>query len=191
MAANPQTGPWPEFILHSFSIANATNGSSFEMPFNGPWNRLLATVFPPDTVFEVTPQYIPPLASEEPIDFIALVIYVETSPVLIVDIRPLNLLPNYSNLEEADTQMRRWFRDCANGLRTPILHGVSAFGTKMAFYKYQQNTRRVEPARITRRQNVLNDTASCDLWSYDILQKEGANKFCAIVGEIKDLCASI
>jgi hypothetical protein len=41
-----------------------------------------------------------------------------------------------SKREEADEQVRRRFRDPAPVLTIPTLHGVSAFGTRLAFYEY-------------------------------------------------------
>ncbi|KAM6499316.1 hypothetical protein JOM56_004824, partial [Amanita muscaria] len=46
-------------------------------------NRLLNTMFPPDTLFEVVPQYLPP--SGDAVDFVILLIYVNTWPVFIVE----------------------------------------------------------------------------------------------------------
>ncbi|RPD81880.1 hypothetical protein L226DRAFT_528111 [Lentinus tigrinus ALCF2SS1-7] len=56
--------------MRSFSIAGAlTPSATSEKPFYGSWNRLLNTVFPVDTTFEVVPQF-PPTTSREAVDFV-------------------------------------------------------------------------------------------------------------------------
>jgi hypothetical protein len=57
MARNDQACPWPEIIMRSFFVASASNATS-EKPFYGSWNRLVTLLVPPDTIFEVVPQYL-------------------------------------------------------------------------------------------------------------------------------------
>jgi hypothetical protein len=78
---NPQ--PWPEIIMRSFFTAGASTATS-EKPFYGSWNRLLNTMFPPDTLFEVVPQF-PPITAREAVDFVGLLYtYANTTPVFVV-----------------------------------------------------------------------------------------------------------
>lgn len=191
MTDNAQAGPWPGLIVRSFVIAGAYNPTS-ERPFYGSWNRLLTTLFPPDTVFEVVPQYFSPaMEGRDPVGFVGfLLIYIESSPVFIVEIKHPNDFMFPSSREEADLQLRRRIRDCVDNPRVPILHGVSAFGTKLAFYKYHKDTTRLEPSRIVPDLNVLNDTAPREWWSCDILEEEGANRFRAVVDEVKAMSAN-
>jgi len=108
-----------------------------------------------------------------------------------VEIKHPNDFVYDSNREEADLQLRRRFRDCANNLRIPILHGVSAFGTKLAFYRYHKATRQLEPRRISPDPDILTDTAPREWWSHDILEEDGANRFRAVVDEIKAMSANL
>jgi len=188
MGQNASAGPWPELIMRSF-VAGASN-ATFGGPFYGSWNRLLTTLFPPDTTFEVVPQYFPPMVQGRD-SFGFLVTYIESSPVFIVEIKHPNDFVYHSNREEADLQVCRRFRDCAENLRIPILHGVSAFGTKLAFYKYHKASRRLEPRQITPDPNILTDTAPREWWSCDILEEEGANRFRAGVDEVKAMSANL
>ncbi|KAF7972898.1 hypothetical protein HWV62_16616 [Athelia sp. TMB] len=132
------TSLWPEIIMRSFSISSATP----EKPFYGPWNRLLNTMFPPDTSFEIVPQYLPPfMNSRDAADFVLLLlVYVESSPVLIVEVKPPVEFSRPSKRQEADIQMCLRFLDAAAELQIPMLYGISAFGTKITFYKYNKST---------------------------------------------------
>lgn len=188
MAHGAQADPWPELIMRSFFAAGASS-TTFGNPFYGSWNRLLTTLFPPDTTFEVVPQYFPPTARGWGfagfVDF--LVVYIKSSPVFAVEItHPKDFLCD-SKREEADLQLRRRFHDCADNLRIPILHGVSAFGTKLAFYKY----RKLEPGKITPDVDILTDAAPREWWSCDILEEEGANRFRTVVDEVKAMSVNL
>ena len=189
MGQNAQAGPWPELIMRSFFAAGASN-ATFEKPFYGSWNRLLTTLFPPDTIFGVVPQYFPPVAQErDSVGF--LVIYIESSPVFIVEIKHPNDFVYGSNREEANLQLRRRFLDCADNLRIPILHSVSAFGTKLAFCKYHKASRKLEPRQIAPDRDILTSTAPREWWSCGILEEEGANRFRAVVDEVKAMSANL
>lgn len=183
------TGPWPEIIMRSFFIAGASSATS-RNPFYGSWNRLLNTIFPPDTIFEVFPQYFPPSISSRNVIF--LLIYVDASPVFIVEVKPPAEFGFNSKLrQEADGQMRQRFLDVVAELQIPVLHGVSAYGTKIAFYKYNRGSNVLEPRRITPDPETLTDTAPRDWWCQDILEEEGAAKFRQIVEEVKEMCAEL
>lgn len=186
------TQPWPEIIMRSFFIAGASSSTS-EKPFYGPWNRLLNTMFPVDTIFEVVPQYFPQsVGSRDVVDFVVmLIIYVNAYPVLIVEVKPPADFRFNSKRQEADTQMRQRFLDVVGDLRIPVLHGVSAYGTKLAFYKYTKNVNVLEPRRITPDPELLTDTAPQHWWDCDILEADGAKKFREVVENVKEMCEAI
>lgn len=189
--ADVQPGPWPEIIMRSFSIASSAN-TTLEKPFYGPWNRLLNTIFPPNTIFEVVPKFFPPTTGQDAVDYVVLfLICIESSPVFIVEVKNPNEFRLASKREETDLQMRQCFRDCAEMLRIPVLHGISAFGTKITFYKYYGSTRRLEPRRITPDPDMVTDTAPREWWSFDILEESGANQFRQIVAEVKEMCSNV
>jgi hypothetical protein len=187
----PLPSIWPEIIIRSFFVAGAASATFGKggKPFYGPWNRLLNTLFPPNTAFEVVPQYFPATTGRDAVDCVVLLlIYLDSSPVFIVEVKDPNDFRFASKREEADLQMRQRVRDCADMLCIPVLHGVSAFGTKIAFYKYHQATRRLQPRRIIPDPDVVTDTAPSEWWSYDILEEEGANRFRDVVDEVKAMC---
>ncbi|TBU52058.1 hypothetical protein BD310DRAFT_791557, partial [Dichomitus squalens] len=58
-----------------------------EKPLCGSWNRLLNTLFPVDTMFEVAPQ-LPAVTACKRVNFVVLLIHVRATPVLIVEVKP-------------------------------------------------------------------------------------------------------
>jgi len=181
---------WPEVIMRSFFTAGTSVATS-EKLFFGSWNRLLNTMFPPDTSFEVVPQF-PAVTACEAADFILLLlIYVNSTPVFVVEVKPPGNFPSFLKRQEADLQLRRHFLDISSDMKIPILHGVSAFGTKIAFYTYDSESRRLEPRSIASDPIVLVDTAPKEWWEYDILEQEGANKFREVVEAVKQMCANV
>lgn len=186
------TGPWSDIIMRSFFVASASSSTSGK-PFYGSWNRLLNTMFPVDTMFEVVPQYFPPtISSRDSVDFvILLLIYVDSSPVFIVEVKPPSEFARNSKRQEADSQMRQRFLDIAPELRIPVLHGVSAYGTKIAFYKYNKDANVLEPRRIAPDPETLTDIAPWEWWCWDILEAGGAAKFRQIIDDVKRMCAEL
>jgi hypothetical protein len=70
----------------------------------------------------------------------------------------------------------------------PVLHAVSAFGTRICFYKMcrdQPIEPRFIPFRPELRFGVDTDTTPQERWDCDILEDEGEMKFKSVVEEIK------
>ena len=87
--------------------------------------------------------------------------------------------------------MRQRFLDIAPELRIPVLHGVSAYGTKIAFYKYNKDANVLEPRRIAPDPETLTDIAPWEWWCWDILEAGGAAKFRQIIDDVKRMCAEL
>jgi hypothetical protein len=67
-------------------------------------------------------------------------------------------------------------------LGLPALHGVCAIGTKIAFYHYDnESIRRLELASIPSDPYVLLEYCPKEWWHYDILEREGVDKFREVV----------
>ncbi len=165
--------------------------AGYEKPFYGSWNRLLNTLFPPNTLFEVVPQ-VSAVTAHEAVDFVVfLFIYINTTPVFVVEVRPPGDFSFSSKRQEADRQLRQRFLDISPDMEIPVLHGVSAFGTKIAFYHYDNESRRLKPASIASDPYVLMDPAPKKWWHYDILEQEGADKFREVVNEVKKMCENV
>jgi hypothetical protein len=72
----------------------------------------------------------------------------------------------------------------------PVLHGVSAFGTKLCFYSITK-AGLVFPESIPASPQYVIDTAPVDRWNYDILADEGEAKLRRIVQAITTKCAQL
>ncbi|KZT03430.1 uncharacterized protein LAESUDRAFT_729235 [Laetiporus sulphureus 93-53] len=186
--ATARITPWPKIIMHSFSVAGASSTTSKKL-FNGSWNRLLNVIFPPWSTFEIVPQF-PAVTACEAVDFAVLfVVYMQATPVFVVEVKPLADFPLASKREEADNRLRRQFLYLATDLKIPVLHGISVFGTRMAFYKYDRDSKHMEPERIVADPTRLTDTAPKLWWNYDILEQEGADKLNAVRMDVKEMCS--
>ena len=67
-----------------------------------------------------------------------------------------------------------------------VLHGVSAFGSSMAFYRLEKETGILspKPAAVST-DHVLADVAPIQWWNTDILEPQGYQKFMAVAEEAK------
>jgi hypothetical protein len=72
----------------------------------------------------------------------------------------------------------------------PVLHGVSAFGTKLCFYSITK-AGLVLPESIPASPQYVIDTAPVDRWNYDILADEGEAELRRIVQAITTECAQL
>ena len=100
-------------------------------------------LFSVDGLYKVVPQfkYTALQGAQESIDVVAvLLVEVNRHPVFFMGIKPPAAFPYDSKCEEADVQMRRRFRNLRQILVIPTLHGISAFGTRLAFYEYDSAT---------------------------------------------------
>ncbi|KAK7035845.1 hypothetical protein R3P38DRAFT_2909333 [Favolaschia claudopus] len=73
----------------------------------------------------------------------------------------------------------------------PILHGVSAFGTKLSFYSITKEGL-ISPEYIPAASPLyVTDTAPVGRWNHDILAAEGEAAFRSIVQAIITECAQL
>ena len=144
---------WPEDsgIVHRIfdaAIYNDVHGYG-AATFFGLFTQLCFTLFSIDGHYCIDPQFKceAPEGSREHINFVPtlLVDFECQHPVFFLQINHPDSLHDDSKHEEADKQMRRRFRDLAPALTIPTLHGVCAFGTQLAFYKYDLATHDIQP----------------------------------------------
>ena len=87
----------------------------------GSWNWLLNTLFPPDTIFEVVPQF-PAVTVREAVDFvILLLIYVNSTHVFVVEVKPPSDFRFILKRQEADLQLQKRFLDISPDMKIPVL----------------------------------------------------------------------
>ena len=111
--------PWPSEITRAF----ATVGGLADIvirgkDYHGPYNKLLSTLFPPDSDFIVSPTYIPhdidPDADPKLFSF---EVMLHEHPVLVLEIKPPQHLSFDSTRGTADMEIRRHLVDCSSVCR--------------------------------------------------------------------------
>jgi hypothetical protein len=181
---------WPQTVLRQFQTIPA---NCKESDFHGPYNKLLNYYFPPDSDFTVVPLYLQ-AASRDSADFIVCFeIRLENKPVLIVELKDPAAIQHISTRGEADGQIRRRIIDLVQNCPLHTLHAISALGTKLCFYSLDVRNRgaRINPPRIQRDPDTVNDYAPAERWSYDVLEPNGEASLLAVINEIKIGCAEL
>lgn len=75
----------------------------------------------------------------------------------------------------------------------PTLHGVSAIGTRLCFYRLDltQGRLQIMPPAIPGDPLFMIDTVPEERWDCTVLDSEGEAKLRAVVDEIKQICALV
>ncbi|KAM6489200.1 hypothetical protein JOM56_015370 [Amanita muscaria] len=165
----------PEKVLRQFRTVPANCKAS---DFHGAYNKLLNYYFPPNTDFTVVPQYLK-ATSRDSADFIVCFeIRLENKPVLIVELKDPATIQHISTRAEADDQIRRRIIDLAEHCPLDTLHAVSALGTRLCFYSLDVKNRaaRIDPPRIDRDPDMVNDYSPAERWNRDVLEASGEDK---------------
>jgi hypothetical protein len=181
----PRPAVWPEKVLNGFRAALAQPGSATnEAHFHGCWNKLLCTVFAPDSDYEVTPQLADRPNSGGAGAF---VVHLHGRPVMFVELRAPSRLGSPIGRADAVEGMRERFRALAGALALPVLVGVSAFGTRLAFYELDGAARAIRPLRVP---GETDDIGEGERWKWDVLEEAGYEAVTAVVGKVKEMCAA-
>uniref|UniRef100_A0A6B2LLD0 Uncharacterized protein n=1 Tax=Arcella intermedia TaxID=1963864 RepID=A0A6B2LLD0_9EUKA len=146
------------------------------------YNLLLYTSFPATEGYVVAPVTLLE-HNNDSIDFtVGYVVEVNKGPVFFVEMKAPANLQFGSKREEADVQMRRHFIQLLQECQFGELHGISVFGTKIAYYVGDKKTKAVAPLRGEFTNPPL------DWWDNDILEMNGANKLRQVFADIKRNC---
>ena len=179
--------PWKDYILEQFESVIPL-GETDESQYYGPYNTLLVKSFPGKEHYMVIPQY-KRLRRPESVDFTTIfLIQRQQHPVFFVEIKAAGHIRNNSSRADADQQMQQMFYALMNDVEISILHGVSAIGTKLCFYKYTKDTQELEPAPIPDHTTRMVDLAPRDRWDFDALTPGGERKFRGIIDDVKRMC---
>ncbi|KAI6135276.1 hypothetical protein EDD17DRAFT_1604370 [Pisolithus thermaeus] len=138
---------WPVEITRTFSTVESGADSPLvnKIKCHSSYKKLLNTLFPPESDFMVTPDPLP-VNIDGGMDTILSfkVMFQDHHPVLILQVQPRQHLLFTSTREVADKQIRLRMIDLAERMPLLALHGISAIGTKLCFYKFEK-----VPPRIT------------------------------------------
>jgi len=182
--------PWPGIITEAFHLA-LRDGRIDESRLYGPYNLLLNHLFPMEEGYMIVPQYKRREDSKS-INFEAIfTVMHHEHPVFFVEVKPSGHIDNMSPRRSADKQMRNRFVDFADRVEVPILYGMSALGSNVCYYTYDERTRRILPEVVKDVPNLVIDTAPADHWSLDIMTPDGEEKLRQVVNHVKAMCAQL
>ena len=186
------TAPWPQWMANSFQSACQPQFANDESAYYGPYTRLLYHLFGLDGPFEIIPQYHIPETPRDASDVVAMfTVELQKHPVLFIEVKPPSYFRLDSKRKQADDQMRDRFRDLRSQLITPRLPGISAFGTRLAFYEYTADTNALTPRAIAPSSDFLNDVAPAERWNYDVLEAAGIDKMRETARDVRAMCAAV
>ncbi|KAF8079196.1 hypothetical protein FPV67DRAFT_1467838 [Lyophyllum atratum] len=178
---------WPQFILNSFARIHA---EADESAYYGVWNSVLNFCFKIEEGYEITPHnVVGPISPWGQHPFDSLVSYTVTkndATIFFVEIKARKYLPGLYARQEADVQMRKRFTQLYDSSPS-IMHGVSAFGTRMCFYRLDRDTGRIAgPRAAAPSADFVVDTAPLELWDdSDICEPDGYERFMKSVDKAK------
>ncbi|KAN0097960.1 hypothetical protein V8E55_002406 [Tylopilus felleus] len=181
---------WPVKVQRRFEIAQAAGNDALENVLHAPYNKLLNTLFPVDTDFTVIPNF-QEINSTNGADYlVTFEIFLENRPVFGLELKREKEFSVRSKRTAAVDQLRGRLGDLIDACPLPVLHGVSAFGTKLCFYSITK-AGLVLPESIPASPQYVIDTAPVDRWNYDILADEGEAELRRIVQAITTECAQL
>ncbi|KAI0290130.1 hypothetical protein BC826DRAFT_1106614 [Russula brevipes] len=181
--------PWPSKITRAFAtVERGAEVAVYENQYSGPYNKLLCTLFPPDSDFIVSPNYIPGNNDGRGGFIVSFEITLHLRPVLILGVKPPQHLSLISTREAADRQIRRRLIDLSERAPLAILHGISAIGTKLCFYEFENARKRMTPRRIPCDPEFTIDVAPPERWDCDVLEADGEQRLRALAAQITEAC---
>jgi hypothetical protein len=185
--------PWPQWVIESFGIANQPQFATNENVYYGPYTRLLYHLFGLEGPFEISPQCRTiPQTPDDSIDDVALfTVEFDKRPVFFIQVKAPASFALDSERKNADDQMRDRFLKLRDNLVTPRLPGISAFGTRMAFYEYVPATNTLTPRAISPDPKCVNDVAPVERWGYDLLEADGIAQIRRVAEDVKAMCLAV
>lgn len=178
----------PQRILDRF--ARIPRDTPIENEYYGVFNKILAEVCFADEAFTVVPQYYPLLqaAGSPTADrIITFVVELNYQPIFFLEIKPLLHVDHVCTRVSADTKMRAGIHALRDLSPTPRLHGVSAMGQRLAFYRLDKTTGCINPTHVEPSDTV--ETVPAERWDTDITTEEGYQQFMAVINDVKTMAA--
>ncbi|KAI3600043.1 hypothetical protein WG66_011107 [Moniliophthora roreri] len=178
MSMSP-VNPWPGLQTHMRALQNNAASSNAKNSACNGYSPLLFHLFPLDKFVIYSPINI----TAFPLTY---VVYTQQEhAVLLFQVRAPDDLASEAARGMADEELRKKARDLIVGgkVKTEVLHCVSAFGPKCAFYKLNATTGVVEPDR--------SKALAIERWNNnDVMSLEGARKLKDVVLDIQKMLAA-
>jgi len=189
IGAPHSTIAWSEKVVHQFKAVTFLAG---EVDLHGAYNKLLSTLFPPDSDFTVVPRFVKIMSTLSPHDhFVTFEVLFNNRPVLILELMDAGDITDLLIRRFADEQLRLRLGDLYSHCPLPTLHAASAMGAQLSFYGVNTtNPAKIKPPRIVEDARVY-DLAPASRWDCDILTPDGERRFRQVTEEIKEGCAKL
>ncbi|TDL30088.1 hypothetical protein BD410DRAFT_780621 [Rickenella mellea] len=173
--------PWHPKVMGCFG---RVPDNPRERDFCGPFNTLLhvPSLFPVSSGFCVGPNQIDSATS-------FLVSY-DSKPVFFLQIHDPGRFCDPSARRNADFRMRTIIKDLLPSCPLPTLDGVCTFGTKLCFYRVDQQTITL-PFVVEGDRDEEAIPPPLEHWNCDVLEHNGADLLNSVVGQIKEKCKNI
>lgn len=170
----------PPFIVESF---NAINPAADEAEFYGPWNSVLNHYFRIEEGYIICPHY-PVFPGGEDDFAVLLTVQKDKIPLFFVEVTAPRFFefPHYRI--SANKQIYKRFTQLYDS-SPQVIHGVSAFGTLMHFYKLDKNSGHVESASPQAHPDLITDTVPQSCWNINLLDQVGYAKLEEVVHAAK------
>jgi hypothetical protein len=182
----------PQHLLDMFT--RIPPDTTIENKYFGVYNKLLNGVFDTHDFF-VKPLFALPGAFQGPEHvpsadhIVTYVVTLNNKPIFFLEIKPAGHVSSPSTRIAADTQMRHIFCSFYDIVTTPMLHGVSVMGQRLAFYSMEKTTGHIVPERVQPAENYVTDTVLANRWNMDIATEVGHQQFMAVVNDVKGMVA--
>ncbi|KDQ07295.1 hypothetical protein BOTBODRAFT_192505 [Botryobasidium botryosum FD-172 SS1] len=105
-------------------------------------------------------------------------------PLLFLEIQPPQWIERQETRDEAHRRMLRGFGLLRSTVTVERLYGVSALGTRLRFYCFPGKS---ESGSEGSSMEYTDEPSTADLWSYDILEEEGASKLKQVAEEVRKM----
>jgi len=183
--------PWSSKIIRQFRLIPQA-GEAWEADFHGPYNKLLCSLFPANTDYSVFPHYDPGSFMSPNTQFFFDVLF-DDKPVFILGHKATREFERGNQRDDGNRLVRERMEDLRSDCPLPVLHAVSAFGTRLCFYRMHRD-QTIQPSLssfIPRLPWGEIDSAPEEHWDCDIFEEEGGKRFKSMVEEIKQACAAL
>ena len=181
---------WNENVIRRFR--SVETNSNLEKRYYGPYNKLLTSIFPPDSDFTVAPVTHPiegNLSTDLSVEYMVTIDQNDMNmPVLFVEIKDPTTIGKLYNRRQAHKQMLERFQQMGYDCLLDTFYGISAFGTLISIYSLNRENGEITPQYEEENPRRLNNNIPEDSWNIDILENDGAIRLNNVFNHIIEMC---
>lgn len=147
------------------------------------WNKILNQFLPSQISYIIDHKYLKDFSSTSTA-FVTRSDDPMASVVLVVHSHLPSDFMHAPERSTADCKIRSHISVLQSRVDLPVLHGICAFGTKIAFYSYHKVLNYIRRNPVSEGIDWETEMDSVSWW-LDITEQEGADKFRAVMEEVK------